>query len=334
MSLNVSLPSAKQNLLKVGVIGTGKMGQYHCNLLSQWKKERKDGIEFVGLHDRNQQLGLKLAEQYQTSFFQDIAKLLVKVDAVIVAASTASHFSLAKLVLAQKKHLLIEKPLTENLQQAKELFALAKKYKLILQVGHVERYNATVLALKNLKDLKNHYRFPLLWESRRMSMPVKRNINSGVCTDLLTHDIDLFFQFCGKHLLTIAEVDISAIGRKVVSDFEDIAIAQIKIPTSNPQSANFILGHFVASRVHHQQERTLVLTQEKNTLALDLNSQELQLFSPEQQAPQQIEIKKNNALLLEITDFLNRIQGNVENDGKIDLLVLETVLEIKNRLNL
>ena len=336
------MSTAKKQLtpsIKIGVIGVGKMGQYHCNLLSQWKTHDVT-VNFVGISDPNQELGKKCAKQYQTSFFDDVLDLLNEVDAVIVAASTSAHFSIAKLVLENKKHLLIEKPITEDLKQAKELFELAKKNHLVLQIGLVERYNACMLALKNYTDS------PLRWESKRMAKKSNRTFYSGVCTDLMIHDVDLFFQFCGKHVKDFSEINISTKGKQKsvkrdeenhtnhqIDSSEDTVIAQITIPQKNQTQGN-ILASFVASREYHQQERSLSLSQKSNTIKVDFDTQEMKVFSDD--STKTVDIKKNNALQLEIKDFLTKVKHGFDENHPIDysrdLLVLECVLEIQKQV--
>ena len=310
-----------ENKIKVGVVGVGHMGSYHVNVLSQIKT-----IDFVGVFDKSVKVGKKIASQYYVKCFESYEKLMEQIDAIIIAVPTSLHYETARLAVENKKHVLVEKPLCNKLEDAKELVRLASGHKVKLFIGHVERYNAAVQELKKLVKKP-----PILWESKRISTYNKRPTDIGVALDLLIHDIDIAMKIIKSPI-----VDIEAMGKKVYTQFEDVLTAQIRF-------ANNCLARFLVSRVQNQKERTLKINLKNSDIVLNFETQDIKIYknaatnittSPksikykQQSSVERVFIHKENPLKLEVLDFINTILKDKEMDYESDLMTLETIFKI------
>jgi predicted dehydrogenase len=125
-------------VVRIGVIGTGVMGERHCRVCANlpW-------VELVGVADLSEECGRQVADRYETTYFSDYQALLPQADAVTIATTTDSHFDLAQACLEQGLHVMVEKPITETIEQAQKLIQMAEERGLVLQVGHIERFNPT-----------------------------------------------------------------------------------------------------------------------------------------------------------------------------------------------
>lgn len=311
----------KKNLLKIGVIGSGHMGKYHINVLNTFNH-----INFIGIFDKNKKEALKISQEYKIKSFSSFNEILDNVDAVVLATPTSTHYQLGKEILSRGRHLLIEKPITNNLDLARELVELAEKKKVKFLIGHVERYNAAVQELNKL------VKKPYLWESRRVGPSTRnRTIDIGVVLDLLIHDIDILLRVVKKKI-----IDFSAHGHKVFSNFEDVVQASIKFEGG-------CIANLIVSRIHHLKERSLQISQEGFTLVLDFTTQDISIFRKgqsqvttqksgikyqQQSSVERMFIHKENPLKLELEFFVNLIEKNLPNDNNLDLKTLEISLEI------
>lgn len=305
----------------VGVAGVGHMGKYHVNVLSQIKN-----AHFLGVYDRDQEEARKVAREFNVSSFSHLEELCDQVDAVILATPTSTHYDLGKKILEADKHLLIEKPITDNLSKAEELISLAQTRKRKLLIGHVERYNAAVQELEKLIEE------PYFWESRRVSPNTSGRIfDVGVVLDLLIHDIDILLRLMKKKV-----VKISASGNRVLSDHED-AVQTIL------QFENGTVAGLVVSRLHHLKERLLRITQKDGTILLDFTTQDISIYRNGQSqvttskgsiryqqhsSVDRMFIHKENPLKLELEHFIKLISEDIPNDNLLDLKTLEISLEI------
>ena len=197
---------------KIGVVGVGRMGEYHVGVLSDMRE-----AQLSGLVDSDQERAKKIAEKYKTYTYRSHKDLFSKVDAVVISVPTALHYSIAKEFIEAGIHTLLEKPCTNDLGQAEELFELAAKNNVTLQIGHVERFNGAVQELfKIVKD-------PIYIECKRMSPFSSRIKDDGVVLDIMIHDIDI--------VLNLVESNVSSInvvGGSVFSKRDDLVNAQIK----------------------------------------------------------------------------------------------------------
>ncbi len=241
--------------LKVAVIGTGSLGKEHARLYA----ELGSGVQLVGLFDSNRAQAERVAEKCKTRIFESIEQAVGAAHAFSVVTPTSTHFEITKLLLGRGKHVLVEKPMTENSAQAAELVELARARGAILQVGHVERFNPT---FKYMESIATEPRFI---EAHRLSPFPARSTDIGVVLDLMIHDLDVVLAFVKS---PVASVD--AIGIPVLSSTEDIANARLRFQ-------NGCVANLTASRVSAERLRKIrVFSGGANTsyVSLDYRAQE------------------------------------------------------------
>lgn len=276
--------------LNVAVIGAGYLGKFHAD-----KYASLDHCNLLAIVDIDEQVAQLVANQHlNTAAFTDYAAILDKVDAVSIVTSTPSHYSIAKDFLARGKHVLLEKPITSTVEQAQELIDIAAQNDCVLQIGHIERFNPTVLAMDK------YLQTPRFIESHRLSPFRARGTDVNVVLDLMIHDIDI--------ILSIVNADIDSIhasGMRILSD--DIDIANARITFSNQCVANV-----TASRVSDKIERKLRLFQEDAYFSADLGNHNLKMHTRKNQTIEShsFEFEKQDALLSEITHFIECINSN------------------------
>ncbi len=241
--------------LKIGVIGVGHLGKVHAKL---WKEV--SGVEFIGVFDENADEASRVASEHSVKSFKDISELIVEVDALSVVTPTFAHFEVAKLAIENKKHVLIEKPITNTIAEAQELIALAKKYNVKIQVGHIERFNPALLALE--KFIHN----PMFFESHRLAQFKPRGTDVAVVLDLMIHDIDVILSLAKSE---VTSVDASGVA--VVSDEIDIANARIKF-------ASGAVANVTASRISQNPMRKLRIFERDAYLSVDFAAKSAEVF--------------------------------------------------------
>lgn len=225
--------------IRVGVIGVGRMGQAHCRIYSNLR-----GAQLVGVCDANPEQGNRLAQRYEVPYYQDVDELLDNVDAVSLATPTPYHYELALKCIEHGVHVMIEKPVTETEEQACNLKARAENSSLVIQVGHIERFNPAYIELKNVvEDMQI-----LAVNFRRLSAYSGSNTDVDVVLDLMIHDTDLALDLAGKGPLTLHGSGLYAHGKAV-----DYAIAQLRFDP-NP------LMTFMASRITEGKVRSIEIT--------------------------------------------------------------------------
>ena len=199
--------------VRVGVIGTGRMGQRHCRIFSNLRK-----VQLVGVYDADPAVGYKVAQQYEVPYFESIEEILTQVDAVSLATPTLFHFEHAMLCISKGMHVLVEKPITKTLDQAEALVQAAKESGVVVQVGHIERFNPAYIELKNiLEDYQ-----PLSINLQRLSPYQGSNKDVDVVMDLMIHDANLMLDLLKKN-----PSKMSAYGLTAYSGTIDHAIAQL-----------------------------------------------------------------------------------------------------------
>jgi predicted dehydrogenase len=235
--------------LRIGVIGAGMMGQRHCRIYSNMRR-----AQLVGICDARPEVGSQVAQQFEVPFYENLHDLLLHVDAVSLVTPTPSHFEIAMRCLAKGIHILVEKPITETVEHAERLTQTAEASNLIVQVGHIERFNPTYSELKNvLEDMT-----PLAVNFRRLSPYQGSNTDVDVVLDLMIHDLDLMLD-----LVQQEPVVIHAYGLTALSGAIDHAVAHLSF-TSGP------LLTVTASRVTEQKVRTIEVTAKEAYLEGDL----------------------------------------------------------------
>ena len=224
-------------LLKLGVLGTGSLGKEHARIYSNLAATGR--IQFAGVYDSNPEAARKVAEKVRVPSFASLPDALAGCDALSIVTPTSTHFALARTALEAGKHLLVEKPMTDNAAEAAELVQLAQKNHCVLQVGHVERFNPV---LKYLESVATEPRFI---ESHRLSPYPARSTDIGVVLDLMIHDLDVVLAFVKS---PVKQVD--AVGIPVLSRSEDIANARIRF-------ANGCVANLTASRISPERMRKI-----------------------------------------------------------------------------
>jgi predicted dehydrogenase len=235
--------------LKVGVIGVGRMGERHCRVYANLRR-----TELVGVYDVDPALGKRVARQYDVPYFSVLDDLLACAEAVSLAVPTPVHADLALQCLERGVHVLVEKPLTETLEQAERLTEAAEASGLVVQVGHIERFNPAYIELKSVvADLT-----PLALNWRRLSSYSGSNRDVDVSLDLLVHDLDLALDLMGREPDTV-----SATGFTVFSGQTDHVVVQLGFDRGP-------LVTLTASRVTEQKIRSIEVTAAEAYLEADL----------------------------------------------------------------
>jgi predicted dehydrogenase len=207
------LKEADMETIRVGVMGVGVMGERHCRVYSSLRH-----VHVVGVADRDANRGRAVAATYGTRYFEDHRQLLAEVDAVSIATTTPSHFDLAMESLEYGAHLLVEKPLTETLEQGQQLVTEAERHNRILQVGHIERFNPAYLELKNVTEGMRLVAINI----RRLSPFDLSNTDVDVVRDLMIHDLDLAVNLVGTGV-----EGLNAWGRSISTSAIDHAVANL-----------------------------------------------------------------------------------------------------------
>ena len=233
-AVGVSPTNAK---IRVAVLGVGSLGKEHARLYAELAAAGL--VEFTGLFDANLETARKIAAKHNVRVFDSVAEAAANADALNIVTPTTLHFDLAKQLLAQGRHVLVEKPMTETTQQAAELIQLAQANHCVLQVGHVERFNPV---FKYLETVATEPRFI---ETHRLSPFPARSTDIGVVLDLMIHALDVVLAFVKSHV-----VAVDAVGIPVLSKSEDIANARLRF-------ANGCVANLTVSRVSPERMRKI-----------------------------------------------------------------------------
>jgi predicted dehydrogenase len=305
--------------IRIGVVGTGHLGTFHSKVYSTIK--HKTGIEFVGVCDIDEKAGKEVARKYNTEFFSDYKKLIGKVDAVSIVVPTVSHYKVAKDFILAGKHVLIEKPMTKTLDEAEELVSLAKQKGVIVQVGHIERFNSAVRAIEPF------IKKPRFIECQRLgSIKKKGRVKDvGVVLDLMIHDIDIILG-----LVRSKVKNIEAVGISTVSDHEDLANVRLTFQ-------NNIIADITASRVTKEETRKIRIFQEESYILLDYMHQEAFLFkkSGRKLLKKKIPIRKKEPLKIELKSFIDCVRHKKRPlvSGQEGKQALNVALDILEKIN-
>ena len=233
--------------IRVGVVGTGALGYHHARLLRD-----VEGATFAGFYDIKAERAAQVSKELNVRAFESLDALLGAVDAVSIAVPTPAHFAVAKPAIERGIHVLIEKPITETLEQADTLLSIARGSGSLVQIGHVERFNRAVRAALPFVDS------PRFIESDRLAPFNPRGSDVAVVLDLMIHDIDLVRTFVGGGTASVA-----AVGVPVLTPFVDIANARIAFESG-------AVANITASRVSRERMRKLRIFQQSGYLSLDL----------------------------------------------------------------
>jgi len=223
--------------VKVAVLGVGSLGQNHARLYA--KLADAGQVEFAGIYDTDADAAWKIGAKHKTRIFASLAEAAANADALNIVTPTVTHFELAKTLLAQGKHVLVEKPMTDDTAQAAELVRLAQKNNCVLQVGHVERFNPI------FKYLETAAPQPRFIECHRLSPYPARSTDIGVVLDLMIHDLDVVLAFVKSPVTAV-----DGVGIPVLSKSEDIANARLRF-------ANGCVANLTVSRVSPEKMRKI-----------------------------------------------------------------------------
>ena len=306
--------------LRIGVVGVGYLGKFHAQ-----KYYHMPDVQLVGVVDTDADRGSTVANENQTTYYPDHQSLFDKVDAVSIAAPTPFHYSIAKDFLNNGVDVLIEKPITNVLKDADDLITLADSNGLIIQVGHLERFNPAVVALNGKIDQ------PRFIESHRLSIFQGRCTDVSVVLDLMIHDIDLILNLVRSEIKTV-----SAAGISVISGNVDIANARLEFE-------NGAVANVTASRISAKNERKLRLFQKNAYISIDFANHNITLVHPDANQSQgiipgmkieQLSFDKSDALDDELKSFVLAVRDRQEPlvTGKMGRDALKTALSIMSQI--
>jgi len=242
--------------IRIGVIGVGYLGTFHAE-----KYAKMPDVDLVGVVDVDESKARSAARKLSTSAFFDHRQLFGRVDAVSIVVPTREHYRISRDFLENDVDVMIEKPMTATLNEADALIQFAESRGLIIQVGHLERFNPAVLALRQ------YLKKPMFIESHRLSIYQPRGTDVSVVLDLMIHDIDIILNFVKSDVKAI-----HAAGVPVVSDHADIANARLEFE-------NGCVANVTASRISTRKERKIRLFQKDAYISVDFANHEITIIT-------------------------------------------------------
>jgi predicted dehydrogenase len=271
--------------IRVGVVGVGSIGKNHARICAALKD-----AEFAAIYDTNKEVASSVGRQYNVPVASSLDEFIPLIDAATVAAPTSEHYAIGRCLLEAGKHVLIEKPITETPKEAEELVRLARERSLILQVGHVERFNPVMSALQERLTR------PVFIEVHRLSQYPFRSLDIGVVLDLMIHDLEIIL-----HLVRSPVKSIDAVGVPVLSKTEDIANARIRFKSG-------CVANLTASRISTEKMRKIRVWQGEPQayLSLDYQNQagEIDRLVNGQISREKVPIEKDEPLKRELQAFV------------------------------
>ncbi len=295
-------------MLKAGVLGAGHLGKIHLRLLKESEK-----YDLVGFYDIDEESGRKVEEEFGYKYFNNLDELIAAVDVVDVVTPTLSHFEVGQKTIKAGKHLFVEKPITNTVEEAEQLVKLAKEYKVKGQVGHVERFNPAFKAVAD--KIEN----PMFIEAHRLAEFNPRGTDVPVVLDLMIHDIDAILSVVKSEVK-----EIKANGVSVISDTPDIANARIEFE-------NGCVANLTASRISLKNMRKARFFQRDAYISVDFLEKKCEVVkmkdAPEEPGDfdmilqnaeglkKQIyfdnpQVNPNNAILDELNSFADAIEND------------------------
>jgi len=302
--------------VKVGVVGVGYLGRYHAE-----KYANLPQAELVGVVDINTEKAQEIARTWNTRALSDYRDLIPQVRAVSIVVPTPLHYAIASDFLKQGVDVLVEKPITTTLEEAEGLITLARDRGLILQVGHLERFNAAIVATRD--SVRN----PMFIESHRLAFVQERGTDVDVILDLMIHDIDIILNMVKSPVR-----EIRAVGVPVISQRIDIANARLEFE-------NGCVANVTASRISDKTMRKIRIFEPDAYISIDYAAKEVQVYRKVSEASpgsypeivsEQISIDEKDSLEEEIKAFLRSVITREEPvvPGKAGKEALKVALEI------
>ncbi len=274
--------------VRIGIIGVGYLGTQHARILSYLEQ-----AELKGVADIDFKKALQIGNRHGVPYYQSYEEMLDEIDAAIVSTPTSEHFSIAMHLLQEGKHVLVEKPITETIEQGEKLVATAKEKGLILQVGHLERFNPAVEAVENIIGE------PRFIEVQRLGSFSARSLDIDVVLDLMIHDLDIILALIRDEVKTVRSSGIYVLSEKI-----DIANARIEFESG-------CVANLTASRVHQGKVRKLRIFEPTVYYSVDYIDQEVKVFplNGRQTDIKTLRIQKEEPLKKELQNFLTCIQN-------------------------
>ncbi len=325
--------------LKIGVAGAGHLGKIHIRII----KELNEVFELIGFYDPNQAIAAEVSKEYGVKSYDTIEELIEKVDCLDVVTATLSHFAVAKLAIQSRKHVFIEKPLSETIDEAYKLQSLVHEADVVAQVGHVERFNPAFVAAKQ------HLDRPMFIETHRLAQFNPRGTDVPVVLDLMIHDIDIILS-----IVRSGVKKVSASGVSVISETHDIANARIEFD-------NGCVANLTSSRISLKNMRKTRFFQKDAYISVDFLDKNLEVFKMEElegeadpfdiildlgtdKPKKKILIDKpdiieSNAIKEELRAFYNSIENDSETpvtieDGLNAMLVAHQIMDEMSKIYL
>ncbi len=315
-------------MLKVGVFGVGHLGKFHLN---NWKEI--EGIKLVGFYDPTELNAVEVKEKYGLKRYKNEDKFIDACDAIDIVAPTTEHYQLCKKAILKSKHVFVEKPLANTMEEAREIVKLAKEANIKFQVGHVERFNPALLAAKA------HALNPMFIEVHRLSQFNPRGTDVSVILDLMIHDIDIILSLVKSNVK-----NVFANGVNVLSDTPDIANVRIEFD-------NGCVANLTSSRISMKKMRKMRLFQKDSYVGIDFLEKKTEIIkykTPDDKNVFSFDIetkngkktiaiaapvvKETNAIKMELESFVESINKNkttvvTEIDGYRAMEVAHQILE-------
>ena len=307
-------------LFKVAVVGVGHLGKWHAD-----KYASAADCELLAVVDTNIENARDIAQKHGADAYSDYRDIIPLVDAISLVVPTSLHYKIAREFLEAGIHCLIEKPITESIAEAETLIEIARENTLVLQVGHIERFNSVMIGIAERLDK------PRFLESTRLAPFTTRATDVSVILDLMIHDIDIILDLISSPIRRI-----SASGIPVLSDTIDIANARIEFE-------NHCVANVTASRISRKRERKLRIFQKNTYLSADLQDKLLAVNRKSELdnedgykdiRHEEFRFEDNDALNLEVLDFIDAIKtgGRPKVDGEDGRRALETAIAITRQI--
>ncbi|MBN2185797.1 MAG: Gfo/Idh/MocA family oxidoreductase [Candidatus Krumholzibacteriota bacterium] len=310
--------------IKAGVIGTGSLGKNHARLYAS-----SEAVSELYLYDMIEKRAGEVAALHQAKVSRSHAELLDLCDVVSICTPATDHFATVKSAFEKGVHVLVEKPIASDSKQGREMVDLASEKGLVFQVGHIERFNGTYKAVKELITK------PLFIESHRLGTFVPRGIDVSVVVDLMIHDIDLVLDLLRGDAL----IDLKASGAAILTGSPDIVNARLEFESG-------CVANLTASRISREPLRKVRFFQENRYVSADFRAKEIEAFSKSDDVTMEaladdprafikkldVEVDKSEPLMLEIESFLGAVAGGhppeVTGEEALDALIIaERILD-------
>ncbi len=311
--------------VNVAVIGVGYLGRIHAKIYNNIPE-----VNLIAVVDTDRAAAEEIGGQYNCDSLGSVGELLdnnlgQSIDAVSVVVPTSSHLSASRPFLERGIHMLLEKPVAPTVAESKEIVALAQDHNAILQIGHLERFNAGVMKLAEMASN------PRFIEVHRLGKFVERATDVDVVTDLMIHDIDIVLSLVPSTLESV-----SATGTKVITDHVDIANARLEF-------ANGAVANVTASRVSRNQFRRIRVFSKDHYLGLNFADQQLEEVKTRsgdsnasfpELVDQKIEVQPQLPLNAELSHFIHCVQNNLAPlvDGNAGLTAVEVAEHVKQKI--